>query len=135
MKITILSTLLLSIAAGACKSPAKAGKASASEEEKAESADSEFDDDTSSDQGEETSDAAEASEKTADHNKELRVQRLFDALCLSSALGSKSRDVLKDISSTLQEAAEVDAAAEQRMEKSAAEYWKRTNLLFGLLAI
>jgi hypothetical protein len=54
---------------------------------------------------------------------------------LSAALDPKSRDVLKDVLSTLQKAAEIDAAAEQRMEKSAAEYWKRTNLLFGLLAI
>jgi hypothetical protein len=86
-------------------------------------------------EGEETSDAAEASEKTADHNKELRVQRLFDALYLSAALGSKSRDALKGVLSTLQKAAEVDAAAEQRVNKNATEHWKRTNLLFGLLAI
>ena len=77
----------------------------------------------------------ESAEKTASHSRELRVQRLFDTYYLSSALNLKSRDVLKGISSTLQKAAEVDAAAEQRMDKSAAEYWKRTNLLFGLLAI
>lgn len=86
-------------------------------------------------EGEETSDAAEAYEKTADHNKELRVQRLSDALYLSAALGSKSRDALKGVLSTLQKAGEIDAAAEQRVEKNATEYWKRTNLLFGLLAI
>jgi hypothetical protein len=83
----------------------------------------------------EANDAAEPAEKNANRDQELRVQRLFDALYLSAALDSKSRDVLKSIFSTLQKAAEVDAAAEQRMEKNAAEYWKRTNLLFGLLAI
>jgi hypothetical protein len=87
---------------------------------------------TASAEGEE---ASEPVQKTTSHDKELRVQRLFDALYLSSALDSKSRDALKDVLSTLQQAAEIDAAAEQRMEKSATEYWKRTNLLFGLLAI
>lgn len=83
----------------------------------------------------EASDAVEPAEKTVNHVKELRVQRFFDALYLLSALDSKPRDVLKGTLSTLQKTAEIDAAAEQRMEKSAAEYWKRTNLLFGLLAI
>jgi hypothetical protein len=86
-------------------------------------------------EGEGTSGAAEASEKATDHNKELRVQRLFDGLYLSSALDSKSRDALKSTLSTLQKTTDIDAAAEQRMEKSATEYWKRTNLLFGLLAV
>jgi hypothetical protein len=60
---------------------------------------------------------------------------LFDGLYLSSALDSKSRDALKSTLSTLQKTTDIDAAAEQRMEKSATEYWKRTNLLFGLLAV
>ena len=83
----------------------------------------------------EASDAAEPAEDATSHDKELRVQRLFDAHYLSSALGLNAQDTLKAILSTLQKAAEVDAAAQQRMEKSAVEYWKRTNLLFGLLAI
>jgi hypothetical protein len=86
-------------------------------------------------ESEESSDAAEPVEKTGSHDRELRVQRLFDALYLSSALGSESQDVLKGVLSKLKKASEVDAAAEQRMEKSVAEYWKRTNLLFGLLAV
>jgi hypothetical protein len=90
---------------------------------------------TVSTEGEEASDAAEASEKANNHDKELRVQRLFDAFYSSSALEPRSREALKGVLSTLQKSAEVDAAAEQRMEKSAAEYWKRTNLLFGLLTI
>ena len=83
----------------------------------------------------EAGDAVESAEKTASHDKELRVQRLFDTLYLSAALDSKSRDVLGSVRSTLRKSAEVDAAAEQRMEKSTAEYWKRTSLLFGLFAI
>jgi hypothetical protein len=86
-------------------------------------------------ENEETSNAAEPVGKEADHGKYLRTQRLFDALYLSSALGSSSQDVLESIVSTLQETAEIDAAAEQRIKKSAAEYWKRTSLLFGLLDI
>jgi hypothetical protein len=65
----------------------------------------------------------------------LRIQRLFDSLYLSLAFCSTSRDDLADVLSMLKEAAEVDAAAEQRITKSAHEYWKRTSLLFGLLAI
>jgi hypothetical protein len=82
----------------------------------------------------EETDEAEA-RKVADHNKHLRVQRLFDSLYLSSAFCSTSRDDLADVLSMLKEAAGVDAAAEQRITKSAHEYWKRTSLLFGLLAI
>jgi hypothetical protein len=84
---------------------------------------------------EETSDASEQTGGNADHDKHLRTQRLFDALYLSSALVPSSQDALKSILSTLQEAAEVDTAAEQRMAKSATDYWKRTSLLFGLLAV
>ena len=84
---------------------------------------------------EETNDAAEPAEQASHHTTELRVQRLFDALYLSSAVGSLSQDVLKSTFSTLQGAAGVDTAAEQRMAKSATEYWKRTSLLCGLLAI
>ena len=86
-------------------------------------------------ESDEASDAVEPAEKTVNHDKALRVQRLFDALYLSSTLDPKPRDILKGTLSTLRKIAEIDAAAEQRMEKSAAEYWKRTNLLFGLLAI
>lgn len=79
-------------------------------------------------------DAAEPAEKE-NHGKHVRTQRLFDALYLSSALAPASPDILTSILSTLQGAASVHAAAEQRMAKSAAEYWKRTSLLFGLLAV
>ena len=82
-----------------------------------------------------TNDAAEPTEEVSNHKKELRVQRLFDALYLSSALGSASQEFSKSLFPTLREAAEIDAATEQRMVKSATEYWKRTGLLFGLLAI
>ena len=66
--------------------------------------------------------------------KVLRVQRLFDAWYLSSALDSKAQHALKDVLANLQKAADVDEAAKQRLSKSAEEYWKRTSLLFGLLA-
>ena len=93
------------------------------------------DEEAASTESDEAGDAVEPVAKTTSHDKNLRAQRLFDALYLSAALGSKPRDVLKSVLSTLQKAVEIDSVAEQRMEKSAAEYWKRTNLLFGLLAI
>lgn len=86
-------------------------------------------------EGEESGDADAEAEKSAEHSKNVRVQRLFDALYLSSAFATTSRDALGDVLSALQEAAGVDKAAEQRMTKSANEYWKRTSLLFGLLAV
>lgn len=85
-------------------------------------------------EGGETGEADFDAEKVAEHSKNVRVQRLFDALYLSSAFDSTSRDALGDALSALQEAAGVDKAAEQRMTKSANEYWKRTSMLFGLLA-
>jgi hypothetical protein len=81
------------------------------------------------------SEAGAETGKVAEHNKHLRIQRSFDALYLSSAFCSTSPDDLADVLCTLKEAAGVDAAAEQRMRKSANEYWKRTSLLFGLLAV
>lgn len=70
-----------------------------------------------------------------DRNKLLRIQRLFDASYLSSALDPKTQHALKDLLSTLQEAAGMDEAARQRVAKSSEDYWKRTGLLFGLLAV
>ncbi|KAM0713637.1 hypothetical protein Q7P37_010599 [Cladosporium fusiforme] len=69
-------------------------------------------------------------EDRSSKDKVLRVQRAFDTLCLSSAFGS----TLKENAATLCEVAGLDEAARQRMEKSASDYWKRTSLLFGLLA-
>ena len=70
--------------------------------------------------------------------KEKRIQKLFDVLYLDNALAvadpSASNKDLKIVQSSLIDAIEMEGKAIERMKKGAAEYWKRTSLLFGLLA-
>lgn len=77
---------------------------------------------------------AESAERDSSHDKNLRIQRMFDALYFSAAFSSTQQNALADTVSTLREAADVDGAAQEQMAKSAGEYWKRTALLFGLLS-
>nr|OQO27929.1 hypothetical protein B0A51_04275 [Rachicladosporium sp. CCFEE 5018] len=64
------------------------------------------------------------------------TQRLFDIIYLQHPLTrpSDSPDLFSKARATLQSRAHLDEAAQQRLQKSAKEYWKRTYLLFGLLA-
>ncbi|KAK6439671.1 hypothetical protein LTR95_004113 [Oleoguttula sp. CCFEE 5521] len=64
------------------------------------------------------------------------TQRLFDILYLQLPLThpSDSANPLDKARIVLQSRAQLDGAAQQRLQKSAKEYWKRTYLLFGLLA-
>ena len=66
---------------------------------------------------------------------EARIQRLFDTLYLSHVLSTPQSDSpLESVAAKLHEGAGIDEATQQRLGKSAREYWKRTYLLFGLLA-
>ena len=83
----------------------------------------------------------EDGEATSDEQpgKEAFIQNLFDQLYLQQvfALGGNDGSKTSGLGSSiaeLQQRAEVDQASQERMEKSAKEYWKRTYLLFGLLA-
>lgn len=71
--------------------------------------------------------------KVEDEKEEQQagVQRMFDGLYLSRALGVAR---LQPAMAKLKKRAGVEDAGLQRMEKKAVEYWKRTYLLFGLLA-
>lgn len=68
-------------------------------------------------------------------SKDRMLQSLFDQLYLKQVFhledttSSNSRAIEE-----LKKQTELDQASQQRMEKSAKEYWKRTYLLFGLLA-
>ncbi|KAK2628460.1 hypothetical protein QTJ16_001563 [Diplocarpon rosae] len=65
------------------------------------------------------------------------IQSLFDVLLLQSALelpDPGAEDGLVTLGSTIEEKLELDAAARKRLRVSAKDYWKRTSLLFGLLA-
>jgi conserved oligomeric Golgi complex subunit 1 len=72
-----------------------------------------------------------------DSIKEVLKQTLFDVLVLQSALGLSELDA-EDEFSTLEETIhsriDLDPGSRKRLQQAAKEYWKRTNLLFGLLS-
>lgn len=66
------------------------------------------------------------------------VQLTFDARYLQHALAlpdaSAQRDALADIAISLEKSAELPRIESEKIGKNAADYWKRTYLLFGLLS-
>lgn len=60
------------------------------------------------------------------------VQLLFDALYLANMLGGPTQ--LADVVERVQKSVDLSGAVTKAIRKSAEEYWKRTELLFGLLA-
>ncbi|EMC96187.1 hypothetical protein BAUCODRAFT_70384 [Baudoinia panamericana UAMH 10762] len=68
--------------------------------------------------------------------RERNVQHLFDAIYLQIIFLSqgKGKDPLSVPIDGLRQELEVEDASFERLKKSAGEYWKRTYLLFGLLA-
>nr|OQO23060.1 hypothetical protein B0A51_08414 [Rachicladosporium sp. CCFEE 5018] len=79
-------------------------------------------------------DAAE--QGAASQAAQSSTQRLFDLLYLQHTLSHSQNapHFLDKPRTALQSRANLDEAAQQRLQKSAKEYWKRTYLLFGLLA-
>jgi hypothetical protein len=73
-----------------------------------------------------------------DGGRERQLQTLFDVQYLSRVLGGRGRDQdessLDRMIESHREALELDNAAMERLDRYAGEYWKRTYLLFGLLA-
>lgn len=61
-----------------------------------------------------------------------KVQLLFDALYLANMLGDPTQ--LADVVERIQKSADPSLAAAKAIRKASREYWKRTELLFGLLA-
>ncbi|KAK3064356.1 hypothetical protein LTS18_007952, partial [Coniosporium uncinatum] len=78
------------------------------------------------------SQASNVAEKEAVRTDKL-TQLLFDVCYLQRALSS-TESALHDLAEKLRMEAAVGQAELERLRKSAAEYWKRTYLLFGLLA-
>lgn len=71
--------------------------------------------------------------------KDKCIQLLFDTLYLKRAFsvstdGSSHEQALGGVVRELEMRAALDAAAAERVRKNAADYWKRTYLLFALLA-
>ncbi|KAK4505029.1 hypothetical protein PRZ48_002992 [Zasmidium cellare] len=64
------------------------------------------------------------------------VQLLFDVLYLQRVFSSKEGGKLEEVVGEIGRRAELDDKASlERLRKSAMEYWRRTYLLFGLLAV
>lgn len=73
-------------------------------------------------------------------SRERSVQQLFDVMYLRRVLMTSARELagspgLREVADTLQTQLGADTGVDyERLEKSAEAYWKRTYLLFGLLA-
>jgi hypothetical protein len=69
-------------------------------------------------------------------NDDILIQALFDILLLQSAfrLADVGADGLVKLGGSIEEKIGIHAAAKKRIIGAAKEYWKRTALLFGLLA-
>ncbi|TVY58072.1 hypothetical protein LSUE1_G009451, partial [Lachnellula suecica] len=69
--------------------------------------------------------------------KQVLTQFLFDVLLLQSSFelqNVETDDELQKLGGELEQQAELDSASRKRLQQAAKEYWKRTSLLFGLLA-
>ncbi|KAL2039107.1 hypothetical protein N7G274_008156 [Stereocaulon virgatum] len=71
-------------------------------------------------------------------SEDVRIQRLFDILYLINATAGKEMNSedneLVRVRDSLSEDLALDGKSVERMKKDAGEYWKRTSLLFALLA-
>ncbi|KAI1202539.1 hypothetical protein F5X97DRAFT_213148 [Nemania serpens] len=80
---------------------------------------------------------AEEAERPPERSKDVFVQWLFDVHLLQHYLSigdGESDKAMSDLASEILEKTGLDAEAENRLAKASQEYWKRTSLLFGLLA-
>lgn len=89
----------------------------------------------------EKANSALANGEPSDHKEKLKdekIQRLFDVLYLIDAFAVKELDsadnALISLQDSLIEDLALDGQSVERMKLSAQEYWKRTSLLFALLA-
>ncbi|KAJ5936065.1 hypothetical protein N7454_005363 [Penicillium verhagenii] len=86
------------------------------------------------DAGEDESADHKTDEDTSHNNTLLdwKIQLLFDTIYLANMLGGPTQ--LAGVAESIQKSAEPSTEAVKIIQKGAAEYWKRTELLFGLLA-
>lgn len=68
--------------------------------------------------------------------KEALIQKLFDILVLREALQTKSgiEDGLQAMENAVESRVDMEPILHKRIQQGAKEFWKRTSLLFGLLA-
>jgi hypothetical protein len=68
----------------------------------------------------------------AAEQQDLRVQWLMDICYLGLFLGS-GQDPMKELEDAVYQKSGLETPAKERLAKASQEYYKRTNLLFGLL--
>ncbi|OJJ43818.1 hypothetical protein ASPZODRAFT_102627 [Penicilliopsis zonata CBS 506.65] len=73
--------------------------------------------------------------RTEDHIRDIRIQLLFDILFLQNALAppAAASTKLGDMVVEIKDSLDLDSTTTEGLKKTATEYWKRTQLLFGLL--
>ncbi|KAF2969178.1 hypothetical protein GQX73_g4430 [Xylaria multiplex] len=107
------------------------------EPESASKVDEDEKDDKDGASTEDVDDAKATGEKTPKRSRDVFVQWLFDINLLQHYLNIGNTDSVKamrDLSLEVLEKTGLDNEAERRLTKASQEYWKRTSLLFGLLA-
>ncbi|KAK5719029.1 hypothetical protein LTR17_015454 [Elasticomyces elasticus] len=75
--------------------------------------------------------------KPSNARRNQQIQQLFDVLYLQRVMHHSNQADgagLQNVADELAESVKLDKASSERLRKSANEYWKRTHLLFGLLA-
>ncbi|KAI0856602.1 hypothetical protein F4860DRAFT_397814 [Xylaria cubensis] len=98
---------------------------------------SKMDENKKSEVSEDDDSAKEINEKTSERSKDVFIQWLFDVYLLQHYLGIGNDDsdkILKDLASEVLEKTGLDTESDNRLVRASREYWKRTSLLFGLLA-
>lgn len=112
------------------KSP---NKSSAASEIKEEESKDEKSDETEPESNEENNKPEDPNDSSgADTLRDWKIQLFFDAVYLTHMLGDPTQ--LADVIGRVQKSAEPSSDMLKAMRKMAQEYWKRTELLFGLLA-
>ncbi|PYH66167.1 uncharacterized protein BO88DRAFT_407101 [Aspergillus vadensis CBS 113365] len=73
----------------------------------------------------------------ADDIKDRRIQLYFDTVYLNDAFATRDseRSQLAEVLDTLRSSLDLPEKATKKLDNAAHEYWKRTQLLFGLLTV
>jgi hypothetical protein len=90
-------------------------------------------DDVESENGVKEDVKEESTEEEDKLQKELLTQSLFDLLVFKEAFCTDG-DILDGVEKDIEAKIDLDTSSRKRLQHGAREYWKRTSLLFGLLA-
>ncbi|KAJ5109864.1 hypothetical protein N7532_002509 [Penicillium argentinense] len=108
------------------KPPVKPAEESGSKEESTK------EDEKTDDNDKENNEPSNADDSWEATLRDWKTQLFFDCVYLAHMLGNPTQ--LADVTSRVQKSADPSSNAVKTVQKMAQEYWKRTELLFGLLA-